>query len=94
MADEEVATKAPESDAQEDAGKNPTIDDPVARAGPTMGVELPRNHIRPSRANKFRNIAPQIDLLVWLMNSHSRSALQLTKISNWRSPNWRRSAQR
>jgi hypothetical protein len=40
MADEEVATKAPESDAQEDVGKNPTTDDPVARAGPTMGVQL------------------------------------------------------
>jgi hypothetical protein len=40
MADEEVATKALESDAQEDVGKYPTTDDPVARAGPTMGVKL------------------------------------------------------
>jgi hypothetical protein len=46
MADEEVATKAPESDAQEDLGKNPTIDDPVARAGPTMHVKLSMNLIR------------------------------------------------
>jgi hypothetical protein len=38
MADEEVATKAPESDALEDVGKNPTTEDPVARAAPTMGV--------------------------------------------------------
>jgi hypothetical protein len=41
----------------------------------------------------FRNIAPQIDLLVCFIDSHSRPALRLTKISNWRSPNWRRSAQ-
>lgn len=47
MADEEVATKSPENDAQEDAGKNPTTEDPVARAGPTMSVRLDSSYMRP-----------------------------------------------
>lgn len=48
MTDEEVTTKAPESDAQEDAGKNPTTDDPVARAGPTMGEHCTSDRPTPS----------------------------------------------
>lgn len=64
MADEEVATKAPESDAQEDAGKNPTTEDPVARAGPTMGVRLNGFFVKSLQANTSRNIARAIDLLV------------------------------
>lgn len=47
MADEEVSTKAPESDAQEDAGKNPTTEDPVAREGPTMGVRFDDSFMKP-----------------------------------------------
>lgn len=91
MADEEVATKAPESDAQEDAGKNPTTEDPVARAAPTMGVRLDGPFMESLKANNSRNIAQAIDLLVRAQTPR-RQYHSLIVCSNWRGSHWSGSA--